>query len=545
MSDLTLNETLLGQLRAPSRNRYFYGKLLDVDHLDLEQDYHVLARWRLNRLALGSGVVCGLQLELTDAGLLVRPGVAIDALGREITVPGSYCVTDPLQPTDVLGGPDGDRVEHGTVAVYLCYVECPADPTPVLVGDCDSRNATAPGRTVERFRVQLVAGAPVGTRGLSEAQCDAILADAAGLPEAACRALAGACAPPDRVCVLLGTVAVDPDGTKTVQQCEVRTTLYSNERLFDLLACLAARVARCCAGTSLRYLAGDAQHGKPGAELPVRLQARVEDHDGGGVDGADVTFHVQAGAATVGDGAVSGAQVVVPSAGGGLAAATLTLGDTAGPVSVEATLQGGARIVYTAWADEQPPPVDHPPVVLTLRPAPNEVILVDDDGAGTQWAHEPQLVVTFDQEMRTDDLKRPGEWLRLWMLLEPHDGAEEVAVIPVELRLGDVAVAPVHAATYRLRLDLGEVAPSIAVLQIRSESDRIVSSTAPSLELDADFRGTPIDEDLLQRLWDTPDRAKLPVALWQQIGDTGARLPRSGDGAAGGRLSAWFRVGRR
>ena len=167
MSQLTHNETVLGQLRAPVRNRYFYGKLLDVRHLEMEQTYDLTQRWLVNRLGLGSGVLCGLELETR-----VRPdcwmGVAVDGLGREIVVPAAYCLDRPTQPTDADGRPDGDKVVDGAVTVYLCYTECPDDPTPVLVGDCDSRNGFAPGSTVERFKVIVRAGIPDHAPGCTD-----------------------------------------------------------------------------------------------------------------------------------------------------------------------------------------------------------------------------------------------------------------------------------------------------------------------------------------------------------------------------------------
>src|SRR6266567_281746 len=73
-------------LVAPERNHYFYGKLLDIFHLELEQTYFNNKRWLLNRLITGPGVVCGLRVELTDAGVVVTPGLAIDRCGHEIIV---------------------------------------------------------------------------------------------------------------------------------------------------------------------------------------------------------------------------------------------------------------------------------------------------------------------------------------------------------------------------------------------------------------------------------------------------------------------------
>lgn len=70
------------------RNRYFTGKLMTARDLLAEQEYF-LGRHRMqNRLALGWGIVCG--LEVTDGGaecpgwLRVSPGMAIDCYGREL-----------------------------------------------------------------------------------------------------------------------------------------------------------------------------------------------------------------------------------------------------------------------------------------------------------------------------------------------------------------------------------------------------------------------------------------------------------------------------
>ena len=58
----------LNELRTPARNHYFYGKLLDVFHFQMEQTYFNRKRWLLNRLGLGSGVLCGLEVILADDG---------------------------------------------------------------------------------------------------------------------------------------------------------------------------------------------------------------------------------------------------------------------------------------------------------------------------------------------------------------------------------------------------------------------------------------------------------------------------------------------
>jgi hypothetical protein len=40
-----------GTLAAPRRNHYYYTKLLDVLHFEMEQAYGIRQRWLLNRLS--------------------------------------------------------------------------------------------------------------------------------------------------------------------------------------------------------------------------------------------------------------------------------------------------------------------------------------------------------------------------------------------------------------------------------------------------------------------------------------------------------------
>src|SRR3954467_7656851 len=78
-----------------TRNRYFYGKLLDVFHFQLEQDYLNGKRWLLNRLVSGYGVLCGLDVQPAENGraVVVTAGAALDRGGREIIVP---CTSEPI-----------------------------------------------------------------------------------------------------------------------------------------------------------------------------------------------------------------------------------------------------------------------------------------------------------------------------------------------------------------------------------------------------------------------------------------------------------------
>lgn len=82
-------------LNALIKNNYFYGKLLTVRDFKTEQEY-IENRQRIhNRLMMGYGVVSGLRTVMIDNQTLsVEPGMALDAIGREIVIP--FPVTEKL-----------------------------------------------------------------------------------------------------------------------------------------------------------------------------------------------------------------------------------------------------------------------------------------------------------------------------------------------------------------------------------------------------------------------------------------------------------------
>ena len=142
MSQQTIDERKLSELTPARRNRYYYGKLMDVLHFSMEQQYVLAKEWLYNRAVLGSGVVCGLGVEpLTTSdgnGVVVRAGLAIDGWGREIVVPEDVALV-PLELTDPCGKPSDTALPKET-RIDLCYAECLTDFAPAYVSDdcgCD------------------------------------------------------------------------------------------------------------------------------------------------------------------------------------------------------------------------------------------------------------------------------------------------------------------------------------------------------------------------------------------------------------------------
>lgn len=143
-------------LETSIRNRYFFGKLLDVYHFELETNYFIRQRRRLNRLVSGFGVVCGLNVEVGQEAnqIMIESGVAIDPWGREIVVAQR---TDQITiPADVLQRATEkakERREDPCVQVLICYHESPSDPAPILAGDCLNTEPCTPGTIREQYRI--------------------------------------------------------------------------------------------------------------------------------------------------------------------------------------------------------------------------------------------------------------------------------------------------------------------------------------------------------------------------------------------------------
>jgi hypothetical protein len=275
------------------RNNFFYGKLLDTRNLKLEQSYFIRKRWLLNRLVTGSGVVCGLDLAVdpgTPGLLVVQPGLAIDASGREIIVPEAVSV-DATQLTDAQGNPTGPVSAGDTIAVCLCYAEARVNPVPVLVADCDNPGDCAPDLVREHFRL-LVRPAPTvlapppscplpgdswtatdldaQLRPLISADCSAVPADS--------------CVP----------LAHFTPSTNTLQT-HVRPLIYGNRLLYQLLVCLGDQVAQVAGAALLLYESGDGQSAKANQQVAAPLVVRVVDGAGNPVNGAAVAFTASGG----------------------------------------------------------------------------------------------------------------------------------------------------------------------------------------------------------------------------------------------------------
>jgi hypothetical protein len=237
-------------LRTPVRNAYYYGQLLGVANLELETDYAIGYRRLLNRLVLGWGVVCGLDVEAHDDGTRVRvlEGLGIDRAGRELVVPEPSPWTPvPQSVIDAAVEQAKDRDNAPCVQVYLCYLECRGDPQPVYAGDCECHDPCAPSTLRERYRIELRPGCAksrelscripdlVGRRGIDR---DALARWVTEDRE--CVSV------PRDTCLLLANVQLtEQDGKHRCHPREVDTTvrpiLASNVVLMELILALLER----------------------------------------------------------------------------------------------------------------------------------------------------------------------------------------------------------------------------------------------------------------------------------------------------------------
>lgn len=252
------------ELRTFVRNRYFYGKLLDVHHFEAEQSYFNQKRWLLNRVVSGYGVVCGLNVALSDdrKQLYVEPGIALDPAGRELVVPvRSKPLTLPEPPAAETKLPEAPKEaaekgsgrehsagrEHGEghcdderVYYHVCirWHECESDPELVRVGSpCEAETAPcAAGSIRERYELILREGKAPKV----DWSCDTFDLFSSGRLnyDSLARYVTSSCPEvPRDACIPLANLGLKRDGggCSTDVDITVRPIVYTNDLLFELL----------------------------------------------------------------------------------------------------------------------------------------------------------------------------------------------------------------------------------------------------------------------------------------------------------------------
>lgn len=535
----------LARLDAPTRNRYFYGKLLTERHFDLEQRYFNRKRWLLNRLTLGSGVICGLDVvPAADGKLRVTPGVAIDGFGREIVVPEPSRPFDPRVLTDECGQPTGERAK-GPVTICLAYHECDVEPVPVRVTECETEQRCAPSLVRERYMVLVFEAGDPGKpiycthpHLFETAEPGRIHGDLVN------RELKG-CPPAGRTCVVLANVKLSAEAARIEPEAIlpfVRSLVYPAPLLYELILCLSERVEQCCHALTLRYVSGDAQEGPLNQILKNELVVQVVNAAGQAVRNEKVTFRVQGGAGSLPDANGPNGEQVVQSGAGGTAAARWKLGPKARLQTATAALDNGASIGFHALAVGE---AAKPPRITRVWPGNGLSINAsnpqnDDD---RDWS-KPHLELAFDQPMTTAQIEGPDSWLRLYRFKFDH--GVQITCLQLAFQRPSASAATPTARYAVLVGNVGETKNARYLVAVRAENANITARAGSHLLLDADFTGTRLDVvSELTPLWDrlAPGQSMPATGTWANLAAIGTLSSTgSGDGSPGGWFHSMFAV---
>ncbi len=138
------------------RNNYFYGKQFTVRDLSQEQSYFNDKRWLINRMVLGWGVVCGLEVTWDESKrqFIVGEGMALDCCGHEIIV----CETQKVdfeEYEEQCGHARKDPKYEEKFVLCLEYHECKAEPVDLPAIACNDQERTEFNRVRDEFKLKV------------------------------------------------------------------------------------------------------------------------------------------------------------------------------------------------------------------------------------------------------------------------------------------------------------------------------------------------------------------------------------------------------
>ena len=248
-----------GGLFAPLRNRFFHGKRLDVYHFELETAYGIEMRRLINRHVIGRGVVCGLDVTpgKCDCSVVIGPGLAIDAIGREILVPVASesieiprAILDRVCPKRDEDKPDdpkqqgrhrqskaSDDCDPGWLTMSLCYHECEIGGTVSTGGPCGTTTNTGAGLIRESYRIEFTPGRPDAHDRL----CSGLIYNRGSLSreELARIVTQGCCDPTCHTCIPLAAIRIDCEADVCRLDCDaidilVRPVVITNPLIYGV-----------------------------------------------------------------------------------------------------------------------------------------------------------------------------------------------------------------------------------------------------------------------------------------------------------------------
>jgi hypothetical protein len=109
----------MGESQSLKRPRFFSGKLITPEDLDLEQQYFLKRLKRHNRTLHGFGIVFGLKVTVNAGQIVVEPGLALDCEGNELSIDAVQSIVPP---------PPGDS---RTIYLSVRFVEVGTDLIPI------------------------------------------------------------------------------------------------------------------------------------------------------------------------------------------------------------------------------------------------------------------------------------------------------------------------------------------------------------------------------------------------------------------------------
>lgn len=142
--------------RQFERNRYFNGKLMTARDMQAEQEYHRTRLDTLTRHVTGTGIVCGLGVEIEPRGTadetpraIVGSGIAIDAEGRQIVV-------TERTPKEI----PGDKLTGDGVSVFIEQTTCKTESVPATGSEDACKEECDYNRLRETFEISFEVGPP-------------------------------------------------------------------------------------------------------------------------------------------------------------------------------------------------------------------------------------------------------------------------------------------------------------------------------------------------------------------------------------------------
>lgn len=85
----------MSESQSLKRPRFFPGKLVTPEDLELEQQYVLEKFKRHNRSLHGFGIVSGLKVRASSGQVVVEPGLALDCEGNELVIDAGQSIVPP------------------------------------------------------------------------------------------------------------------------------------------------------------------------------------------------------------------------------------------------------------------------------------------------------------------------------------------------------------------------------------------------------------------------------------------------------------------